>query len=86
VGAPWPRVELEKKEWGGLFIGTSNRQGPLRKMDTATRASARSPSFWADLDQIQHNTIHSFSFSFSSGLREFLENYKKMLKISNQFC
>jgi hypothetical protein len=71
---------------GGLFIGISNRQGPLRKMDTATRAGARYPLFWADLDQIQPSTIHSFSFSFSSGLREFLENYRKMLKIPNQFC
>jgi hypothetical protein len=75
-----------EEQWGGLFIGISNLQGPLGKMDTATRAGARSPHFWADLDQIQPSTIHIFSFSFSSRLREFLENYRKLLKIPDQFC
>jgi hypothetical protein len=79
-------MSARQRNSGGLFIGISNRQGPLRKIDTATRAGARSPRFWADLDQVQPSTVHSFSFSFSSELREFLENYRKMLKIPDQFC
>jgi hypothetical protein len=78
------QMSARQRNSGGLFIGISSRQGPLRKMDTATRAGARSPRFWADLDQIQPSIVHSFSFF--SGLREFLENYRKMLKIPNQFC
>jgi hypothetical protein len=76
----------QRNSGGGLFICISNRQGPLHKMDTATCVGARSSRFWADLDQIQPSTVHSFSFSFSSGLREFLEIYRKKLKIPNQFC
>jgi hypothetical protein len=41
---------------------------------------------WADSGQIQPNPVASFLFSFSSRLREFLENYRKMLKIPDQFC
>jgi hypothetical protein len=43
-------------------------------------------SEWADSGQIQPNHVASFPFSFSSGFREFLENYTKMLKIPDQFC
>jgi hypothetical protein len=43
-------------------------------------------SEWANSGQIQPNPIASFTFSFSSGLRGFLENYRKMLKIPDQFC
>jgi hypothetical protein len=42
-------------------------------------------SEWADLVQIQPNPVAFFPFSYSSGLREFLENYRKMLKIPDQF-
>jgi hypothetical protein len=38
---------------------------------------------WAGLGQIQPNTIDSFSFS--SGIREFIEYCRKMLKIPYQF-
>jgi hypothetical protein len=39
---------------------------------------------WADSGQIRPRTIAPFSFS--SGLKEFLENYRKMLKTPDQFC
>jgi hypothetical protein len=47
------------------------------------RASA---SVWADSGQFKHSPVAPFSFSFSTGLRKFLENCRKMLKILNQFC
>jgi hypothetical protein len=40
---------------------------------------------WAGSGQIWPNTIPSFSFSFSAGIKEFLENYRKMLKMQDQF-
>jgi hypothetical protein len=42
-------------------------------------------SIWADSGQFKPNPVASFPFSFSSRLREFLENYRKMLKILAQF-
>jgi hypothetical protein len=40
----------------------------------------------AGLGQFRPSTIHVFPFSFSSRVREFLENCSKMLKIEDQFC
>jgi hypothetical protein len=40
---------------------------------------------WADSGQFKPSPVVPFSFSFSSGLRKFLKNCRKMLKIPNQF-
>jgi hypothetical protein len=51
------------------------------------RVGARAGAFclyWAGSGLIQPNTFDSFSFS--SRIREFIENCRKMLKISDQFC
>jgi hypothetical protein len=58
-------------------MGFSNTQGSLCKLSTAD-AFAYSR---ANLGQFQPVTIHCFSFSFSTRIREFIENCRKMLKI-----
>jgi hypothetical protein len=66
----WLPFQLIKT--GGVFLQNQQRG----------RAFA---SEWADPDQFQPNPVACFPFSFSSGLWEFPENYRKMLKMPNQF-
>jgi hypothetical protein len=40
----------------------------------------------AGLGQFRSRIVGSFLFSFSARIREFLENYRKMLKMQDQFC
>jgi hypothetical protein len=48
---------------------------------TPTRARAGAfPRSWAGSGWFEPITIHSFSFSFSTSLREFIENSRKMVK------
>jgi hypothetical protein len=61
-------------------------QGPRYKMAVRARARGCVCLSWAGSGQIWPITIDSFSFSFSTRVREFLENYRKMLKIQDQFC
>jgi hypothetical protein len=45
---PWglcANVSETEEQWGGLFIGISNRQGPLHKMDAQARAGALLPVY-----------------------------------------
>jgi hypothetical protein len=83
-------VSETEEQWEGFFIEISNHQGLLRKVDRAgARAGACAGEFclgWAVLGQIQPRTVAPFYFSFSSKLREILENYRKMLKIPDKFC
>jgi hypothetical protein len=48
-------------------------------------ARARFPRSWAGSGWFEPVTIHSFPFSFSTRLRKFIENYRKMLKSWDQF-
>jgi hypothetical protein len=53
-----------------------------------TRGRAHAGAFAysrADLGQFRPSTIHVFLFSFSSRVREFIENCRKMVKIQDQF-
>jgi hypothetical protein len=40
---------------------------------------------WADLGQFRSRSVDSFSFSFSTRIKGFLENCRKMLKMQDQF-
>jgi hypothetical protein len=40
---------------------------------------------WAGLGQFRYTTVNSFSFSFSPGIKGFLENFRKILKMQDQF-
>jgi hypothetical protein len=60
----------------GFFTGYSNSPGPLRKI-TSTGARA----FRLVVGWFQPITVYHFPFSFSSRLREFIENSRKMIKI-----
>jgi hypothetical protein len=64
----------------------SNHQGSLRKTDSVGMCGRVFASVWAGSGQIQPNTVESFLFFFSARAREILENYRKMLKIQDQFC
>jgi hypothetical protein len=98
VTAPWSRGWVrEETELEGGFCKVSATQGIARwtpfKLFKTTRTFSQDrqrgrafASEWADSGQIQPNPVASFPFSFSSRLREFLENYRKMLKIPDQFC
>jgi hypothetical protein len=67
-------------------MGCLNRQGVRCKVNTAGARAGAFAYSRADLGQFQPNTIHAFSFSFSTRIRKFLENFRKMLKIEDQFC
>jgi hypothetical protein len=85
-GGVFASVSETEKQWEGFFIEILNCQGSLRKTD---RAGARAGEFCLCLAVTswnEPNPVAYFPFSFSSGLREFLENYRKMLKIPDQFC
>jgi hypothetical protein len=65
----------------GFLISYSKGRDPLCKLSiTGARAGAFSRS-WADSDCFQPITVHYFPFSFSTRLREFVENFRKMIKI-----
>jgi hypothetical protein len=101
ASAPWLGAYLEKKQRSGDlsvivrervnsgcgFLTDYSRQWwPLCKFASE---GARAGAFllsWADLGQIQPNTVHTFSFSFSTTAKEILENCRKMLKMQDQFC
>jgi hypothetical protein len=69
---------------------TNSAQGSLLVIQTAEGLSAKplrermhAGAFclcWAGSGHIQPNTVHSFSFSFSARIKEFIENSRKMLK------
>jgi hypothetical protein len=48
------------------------------------RAGGTFPRSWAGSDWFESITIHSFSFSFSARLSEFISNSRKMIKIWDQ--
>jgi hypothetical protein len=62
------------------------RQGPFHKTGSAGAGARDFAWAWARVSRFQPNTVEYFSFSFSTIVRELLENYIKMLKIPDQFC
>jgi hypothetical protein len=92
---PWTQDGKETELEGG-FCKVSVTQGIARwtlfKLFKMIRTFSQEQqhgrafaSVWADSGQFQPNPVAYFPLSFSSGLREFLENYRKMLKIPDQF-
>jgi hypothetical protein len=49
------------------------------------RAPVCSPRWWAGSGWFKPITVHAFAFSFSTRLRKFIENSRKMIKIWDQF-
>ena len=56
-----------------------------RVLYVKTPTRARFAWTWADSGWFQPITVHHFPFSFSTKLREFLGNSRKMIKIWDQF-
>jgi hypothetical protein len=55
------------------------------KDDIVDARAGAFPCSWAQSGWFEPITIHSFSFSFSARLREFIENSLKMIKLWVQF-
>jgi hypothetical protein len=73
-------VSETKQYCCGLFKGCSKHQGSLCKdasADADTRVSPGHGMYWAGFSPI---LFMLFPFSFSSRIREIIENYRKMLK------
>jgi hypothetical protein len=85
---PWPGVNLEKKQRSGdlgvivrervnsgcgFLTDYSRQRGPLCKSASAGAHASAFLLSWVDLGQIQPNTVHTFSFSFSARAKEILE-------------
>jgi hypothetical protein len=69
----------------GFLISYLKGRGPLRKLNIASARASAFPRSWAGLGWFQPITVHHFPFSFSTKLREFLGNSRKMIKIWDQF-
>jgi hypothetical protein len=61
-------------------------QGSFRNTGSAGAGARVFAWAWVVLGQFRPSTIHDFPFSFSARTRGFLENYRKMLKMQDQFC
>jgi hypothetical protein len=69
----------------GLLISYSKGRGPLRNLNITGARAGAFPCSWAGSGSFEPITIHSFSFTFSIRLREFIGNSIKMIKIWDQF-
>jgi hypothetical protein len=64
----------------GFFTDYLDDQGPQHKVDIAGARGGAFPYSWAGSGWFQPITIHHFLFSFSTRIREFIGNYRKMIK------
>jgi hypothetical protein len=65
--------------------GYSKLQGLIHKVAAGARAWARFCPSWAGSGWFRPETVHCFSFSFSSKLWKSVRNCRKILKMSNPF-
>jgi hypothetical protein len=69
----------------GFFTDYLNDRGSLCKADIEGAGALAFPCPWAGMGRFEPITIHHFFFSFSTRLRKFIGNSRKMIKSWDQF-